>query len=104
MKISRSDSNSASGLGRSSGVGFLGAAPAPKRPAVQKASDQAQVSNLSRYLASALDGSPAHLSKMGELGAAVSNGRYRVDAYAVSGSIIQHGIEFGGARYSAMTT
>ena len=29
----------------------------------------------------------------------MSSEQYQVDAYVVSGSIIQHSIEFGGARY-----
>ena len=70
----------------------------------EAASDQVQLSNLSSYLASALDGSPAHVAKVGELGAAVSSGQYHVNADAVSGSIIQHSIEFGGASYLALST
>jgi anti-sigma28 factor (negative regulator of flagellin synthesis) len=71
------------------------AAPAP-------VSDRAQLSALSGILASALEASPAHVAKVSELGAAVSSGQYRVDASAVSGSIIEHilgqnGLAFGGS-------
>jgi anti-sigma28 factor (negative regulator of flagellin synthesis) len=39
------------------------------------------------------------VAKVSELDAAVSSGRYQVDAHAVSGSIIQHSIEFGAGNY-----
>jgi len=58
---------------------------------------------VSRYLASALNGSPAQVAKVSELSAAVSSGSYQVDAHAVSGSIIQHSIDSGGASYRAVT-
>jgi anti-sigma28 factor (negative regulator of flagellin synthesis) len=61
-----------------------------------------QLSELSKFLASALEGSPAHVAKVSELATAVSDGRYRVDPQAISGSIIQHAIEFGGASYLAV--
>jgi len=54
--------------------------------------------NLSRYLSSALSGSPAHVEKVSKLSAAVSRDQYFVDADVVSASLIQHRIEFGGAR------
>jgi anti-sigma28 factor (negative regulator of flagellin synthesis) len=76
---------------------------ASKQPAGQgTASDQIQLSSLSGYLTAALSGSPAHVAKVSELSTAVSSGRYNVDAHSVSGSIIQHSIELGGNRYSAL--
>jgi flagellar biosynthesis anti-sigma factor FlgM len=117
MNISRTDSKSTSGPNRWAGVGTT--VSAAKQPVGQTASDPAasdsaasdpaasdkvQLSNLSGYLASALAGSPAHVAKVGELSAAVSSGKYQVDANAVSGSIIQHSIEFGGASYPAVNT
>jgi anti-sigma28 factor (negative regulator of flagellin synthesis) len=66
--------------------------------------DWSQLSNLSNYLASALSGSAAHVAKLAKLAAAVSGGQYSVDSYAVSGSIIQHTIEFGGSAYWALST
>jgi hypothetical protein len=106
MKISGPGSNSPSGLDQSAGVGPAGqGTAAPKQPLAPNAqSDQVQLSSLSAYLASALQGSPAHVAKLNELGAAVSSEQYQVDAYVLSGSIIQHGIEFGGAGYSALTS
>jgi hypothetical protein len=101
MKIFSSDPNSTPPVDQPAGV-----APAPagtKQSVIQNlASDRAQLSNLGTYLASALSGSPAHVAKLSELGAAVSSERYQVDAYVLSGSIIQHGIEFGGASYLAV--
>jgi flagellar biosynthesis anti-sigma factor FlgM len=100
MKISGTTSKSTSGLDRSAAVGPAGVAPGSKQSVGQTtASDQAQLSSLSRYLVSALSGSPEHVAKVNELGTAVSSGRYQVDAHAVSGSIIQYSIEFGGASY-----
>ncbi len=57
------------------------------------------VFSLRSYTASALSGSSAHVAKVSKLSAAVSAGKYHVDAYAISGSIIQHSIEFGAANY-----
>lgn len=100
MKIPGPDSNSTSGLNASAGVGAAGAGSASKQAAGKATvSDQVQLSNLSSYLSSALSGSPAHIAKVSELSSAVSSGRYRVDAHSVSGSIIQHGIEFGGGSH-----
>lgn len=101
MNISPPGSDSTSGLARSRGRAAAsegkGTQHVGQPPVGQAAaSDRAQLSGLSGYLASALAGSPAHLAKMSDLIAAVSGGRYQVDASAVSGSIIQHGIEFGG--------
>jgi hypothetical protein len=101
MKIS-ADAKSTSGLDGSAGVSSAGAGA--KQPAAQDApNDRAQLSNLSSYLTSALTGSPAHVAKLSALGTAVSSQQYKVDAYLVSGSIIQHGIEFGGAHYPTVT-
>jgi hypothetical protein len=102
MKISLPDSKSTPGPDGSAGVGPAGAG-AKQQPAQAAPNDRAQLSNLSSYLASALAGSPAHVAKLSELGTAVSSEQYKVDAYVVSGSIIQHGIEFGGAHYPAVT-
>ncbi|MGB6944008.1 MAG: flagellar biosynthesis anti-sigma factor FlgM [Bryobacteraceae bacterium] len=103
MKISGSNPKSTSGLGRSAAAGPAGPGTVPTQRAGQtQVSDRAQISSLGSYLASALNGSPAHVAKVNELGAAVSNGRYQVDAHAVSGSIIQHSIEFGGASYLSL--
>ncbi len=107
MKISRPDSTSTSGLDRSAGLGSAPEGLASQQPIEQTAtaaSDEAQISNLSSYLASAFNGSALHLAKVSELGAAVSSGRYHVDTYVVSGSIIQHALEFGAGSYLGLTT
>jgi hypothetical protein len=44
------------------------------------------------------------VAKVSKLSAAVSAGQYQADAYAVSGSIIQHSIEFGAANYLTVHT
>jgi anti-sigma28 factor (negative regulator of flagellin synthesis) len=107
MKISRPDSKSTSGLDRSAGLASAPEGLASQQPNEQTAaaaSDQAQISNLSSYLASALNGSALHLAKLSELGAAISSGHYHVDTYVVSGSIIQHALEFGTGSYFGLTT
>jgi anti-sigma28 factor (negative regulator of flagellin synthesis) len=53
------------------------------------ANDQAQLTNLSAYLASAQSNSPARLERLTHLSAAVSNGQYHVDAGVVSNRIIE---------------
>lgn len=101
MKISQPDSKSTANLDRSAGVGSLGTGSVSKDPVGQQpVSDQVQLSGLSSYLASALNGSASHVALVTELSGTVSSGQYKVDAYAVSGSIIQHSIEFGGALLS----
>jgi flagellar biosynthesis anti-sigma factor FlgM len=103
MNISRLDTKSIPDIQSPAGVDPAGLTGASKQPAAQNApSDQVQLTGMSRYLAAALNGSPAQVAKVSELGAAVSSGKYRVDADAVSGSLIQHAIEFGGGSYSAV--
>ena len=100
MKISRLDTKTTPGMNHLAGIDPSRAGSGSKPPAGQAAAtDQVQLSSLSGYLASALAGSPSHVAKISELHGAVSNGQYQVDAYAVSGSLIQHSIEFGGASY-----
>ena len=100
MKIPRSDTKSTPGLNHLAGISPARTGSASKQPTSQAAAtDQVQLSSLSSYFASALDGSPAHVAKIGELQGAVSSEQYQVDASVVSGSIIQHSIEFGGAGY-----
>jgi flagellar biosynthesis anti-sigma factor FlgM len=104
MKINPPNSKAPSGSDRTAGIGAAAGGSASKQPVTTKAaSDQVQLSNMSSYLAAALSGSPAQVAKVSELGAAVSSGQYQVDAFAVSGSIIQHSIEFGGNTYSAFS-
>jgi hypothetical protein len=62
------------------------------------------VFSLHSFTAAARSGSPAHVAKVSKLSAAVSAGQYQADAYAVSGSIIQHSIEFGAANYLTVHT
>ena len=101
MKISRQDSKSTPDVDRSAGVGQPGTVSAWKIPGGQQpVSDRVQLSGLSSYLASALNGSAAHAAHVTQLTGTVSSGQYKVDAYAVSGSIIQHSIEFGGGLLS----
>jgi len=105
MQISGPGSKTASQLNPSASVGAAGGAPATTQPVRQEAaSDQVQLSSLSKYFASALEGSPAHVANVNQLSVAVSAGQYHVDAYAVSGSIIQYSIEFGGSGYLGMST
>jgi flagellar biosynthesis anti-sigma factor FlgM len=105
MKIPSPDSHATSGLNQLAGAAPSGTGSASKQAAKpEAASDRVQLSNLSNYLASALEGSPSHVAKVGQLAGAVSSGEYRVNAHAVSGSIIQHSIEFGGANFLALNS
>jgi flagellar biosynthesis anti-sigma factor FlgM len=103
MKISRSNPQSSPVLNSPAAAGSAASNQLP--PAATSApTDRAQLSNLSSYLAAALSGSAAHVAKLAKLAAAVSSGQYQVDPQAVSGSIIQHSIEFGGSAYWALST
>jgi anti-sigma28 factor (negative regulator of flagellin synthesis) len=105
MKIYGSDPNNTPKLNPATSAGPVGTGATGQRSVGSDVpTDRAQLSNLSSYLASALDGSPAHAAKLSELGAAVSSGQYHVDIHAVSGSLIQHSIEFGGSSYLGLTT
>lgn len=104
MKISRSGPNNSFQLQPATPAGPSGVISASKRTPGSEPTDQAQLSTLSSYLAAALSGSPAHVAKLAELSTAVSNGQYHVDAYSVSGSVIQHSIEFGGSSYWRLST
>ncbi len=100
MKINPPNSKALSGSDPTAGVGAAAGGSASKQLLPPKAaSDQVQLSNMSSYLAAALMGSPAQVAKVSQLSAAVSSGQYQVDAFAVSGSIIQHSIELGGSSY-----
>jgi len=61
-----------------------------------------QLSELKNYLESALSGPPAHVARLSDLETAVRSGSYQADAHAVSGSIIQHRMEFGSTAYHSL--
>jgi flagellar biosynthesis anti-sigma factor FlgM len=102
MKIPPSGPNNAPG--HSFGVKLNSSATPADSGGSGGPTDRVQLSSLSNYLASALSGSPAHVAKISELETAVSEGQYHVDAYTVSGNIIQHGIEFGASGYLGLST
>lgn len=92
---------SVSGLGQLSALPSSATAPASRQPVTRQSaparpSDHVQLSNMSQYLADAMDGSPAHLQMLSNLQNAVGTGQYQVDANTVSGSIIQHSIRLSG--------
>ena len=103
MRITRSNPNNAPPPATTSGPDATHTRAQPVAAATAPA-DGVQLSALSDYLASALSGSPAREAKLTQIGTAVSSGQYRVDAYIVSGSIIQHSIEFGGSAYQGLST
>lgn len=103
MKIPRSSPESNPVRNSTAAVGSVASNPLPQTLAGAP-TDRAQLSNLSSYLASALSGSAAHVAKLAKLSTVVSSGKYQVDSYAVSASIIQHAIEFGGSAYWALST
>jgi flagellar biosynthesis anti-sigma factor FlgM len=105
MKISRSVSQSTAAVGRTPGAASTGDRSGLQGAIAHHAgSDQADLSSLSAYLAGALDGSPAQVAKVNELTTAVSSGQYQVNANAVSESMIQHSLAFGGAGYFGPST
>jgi anti-sigma28 factor (negative regulator of flagellin synthesis) len=97
LKINPTNSQSIAGLGRSSAAAPAGPAKGTGSLAPTEPTDQTVISNLSKYLAAAMTGSPAHVEKLNALGAAVSAGNYHVDSDAVSEGIIQHSLLFSGA-------
>ena len=102
MKIIPPDPQSASELGRSASVGPTGAASDSPPPAPREsASDRVQLSSLATVLRAALSGSAEHLAKLSDLGDVVSRGQYHVDAFAVSGSIIQYTLDSNFATSGA---
>jgi hypothetical protein len=103
MKISRPNPESNSVWDSTAAAGPAASNPSPI-PASSTPTDRAQLSNLSSCLAAALSGSAAHVGKLTKLGAEVSSEQYQVDSYAVSGSIIEHSIQFGGSAYRALST
>lgn len=109
MNIFRSGPNSTSASNPSSGIAPQAATPAPSSSTEQNGtSDEVRLSHMLGSLISALQGSPARMpeqaKKISALSAAVASGRYRVDPYVVSGSIIQHSIRYGGTSYLAPGT
>jgi anti-sigma28 factor (negative regulator of flagellin synthesis) len=85
MKIS--DSNSISGLRKSSAI--TPNQNVLRAPAGQTfESDQIQLSALSAHLSAAQGNSPAQFEKLSHLTASIGSGAYRVDAQEVSGSVI----------------
>jgi anti-sigma28 factor (negative regulator of flagellin synthesis) len=104
MRISRPDAKSSAGINPAARVRTSGANGSSQNVEAQQSNtDQVALSNLSNYLASAYSGSPEHLARVTELGDAVSSLQYQVDSFAVSGSIIQHSIEFGQPAFLAVS-
>lgn len=106
MKISRPnpEPNPVWNSPAAAGSAIGSASNPPPKPVSSTPTDRTELSSLSSYLTAALSGSAVHVAKLANLGAAVSRGRYQVDSHAVSGSIIQHSIEFGGSAYGALST
>ena len=90
MKINNPSGAGISGTGNASEV--TAAIPAGyQRPAgsAAESSDQVQISRLSHYLNILRQDSPRQVAAVAQLTAAVSSGRYPVDAPAVSASIVR---------------
>jgi hypothetical protein len=103
MKIFHTSPKSTAGVNPALGSGPAG--PASFSLATMKSSsppDQVQISSLASYLFAAVNGSPEHVAKLNELNADVARQKYQPDAFAVSGGIIQHSIEFGAGGYFAL--
>jgi anti-sigma28 factor (negative regulator of flagellin synthesis) len=101
MKINNSEGGLLSGLGRSGGAGTASPAAGSSASAGPSlGADRIQLSNLSANLTAELGDSAAQLKKLSALSAMALSGRYRVDAGAVSDSIIRDSLQFGGANYT----
>jgi hypothetical protein len=104
MKISLTSPKSTAGVNPALGVGPAG--PASFSPASMQPSsppDEILLSRLASYLFAAVNGSPAHVAKLSELNTDIALGKYQPDAFAVSGGIIQHTIEFGAGGYLGLS-
>jgi len=96
-KVTQANTKSIGALSRSSGGAPAWPGKTAGAVAQTEVADQTEISELSMYLAAAMNGSPAHVAKLDALGEAVSNSEYSVDAGAVGEDIIQHSILFSGA-------
>lgn len=92
MKISDSNSGPVSGVSQAGGR--AGSRPSGTERCTPTG-DQIQLSQLGAHLSES--NSSEHSAKISELAAAVSGGRYNVDAKAVSADIIQHTLALGRA-------
>jgi hypothetical protein len=99
MTISPTSPESTAGVNPAPGVGPANPASFPP----SSPPDKAQISSLASYLFAAVNSSSAQVAKLNELNADVAREEYQPDALAVSGSIIQHSIEFGAGGYFALS-
>ena len=99
MKVGDPKGASTSGLGGLERVNPASKGPTGVPERTSSGTDQIHLSSFSAYLASAPSDSPVHVANLSALAGAVLSGRYFVDANLVSASIIQHGLQFGGANY-----
>jgi hypothetical protein len=101
MRISDPNARPFAGIGPSSGAGSVSeSGPRSSDAGISVAADQVGLSRLTSQLAADPSLAPALVAKLSNLGAAVSSGRYQVDAKVVSASIIQHSLQSGGGSYA----
>jgi len=89
MQITNTNGGSVSGLGPSQEVTRSGTAGQARTSESAGGGDQVQLSSLGAHLGASGSVSADHSAKLAQLTAAVSGGSYRVDASAVSASLIQ---------------
>jgi len=96
MKINNPDSAALSGTGRAAETSAVSTS-AGSRKSAGSSSDSVDISSLGDHLRALLSDSPERTARVAQLESAVSSGRYRPDANAVSNSIIQGSMAAGAA-------
>lgn len=96
MKISNPQTNISAGVEKTTSA-FSGTSSSVAQNATSASPDGVQLSSLGQYFAAANNISQSHVEKLSALGGAISAGQYNVDAFTVSGSLIQYSMQAHGA-------
>ena len=91
MKVNDTGGTGVSGLGRAQELTSTSSSSKTRGNRAGK-DDQVSLSNLSSALSKADVDSPQQAARLTQLSADVASGRYQIDSYALSGSIIQGSI------------
>jgi flagellar biosynthesis anti-sigma factor FlgM len=89
VKISNPDTVALSGTSGAAATGQVSSGSRSRKGAGGTASDYIEISSLGDQLRTLLAASPERSARIAQLESAVTSGRYRPDAGAVSSSIIQ---------------
>lgn len=91
MKINDTNGTGVSGLGKAPELTSTGSSSKTRGQRGGK-DDEVSLSNLSSALSATGTDSPQQSARLTQLSSAVASGKYQVDSYALSGSIIQASI------------